>query len=273
MSKKHHQGAQKLNQRLLTAPPGVVLTLSWLKAQGISANLANYYVASGWLHRVGEGAFTLQRETPEWLGAVFGVQQKSPNLHPGGRTALELASQAHFLPLGESAPLFLFSSAKEKLPLWFKNLSWAGRVQHVRTGFLPADVGLREHQAGGFTVRVSDPERAILEFLLQHPTTDEAGYEHAKLVFEGLGTLRSSLVQRLLEQCRSVKVKRLFLHLAELHRHAWFRELDPTKISLGSGKRVLVRGGRLDLKYLITVSATTGVFSRQKSQQFPEYSG
>jgi hypothetical protein len=29
--------------------------------------------------------------------------------------------------------------------------------------------------------------------------------------------------------------------------------LDPAKISLGSGKRVLFPGGRLDPKYLITV--------------------
>jgi hypothetical protein len=57
----------------------------------------------------------------------------------------------------------------------------------------------------------------------------------------------------LLEKCTSVKVKRLFLHLAELHRHPWVRQLDPTKVDLGSGKRALVPGGKLDPKYLITV--------------------
>jgi hypothetical protein len=159
----------------------------------------------------------------------------------------------------EQAPIFLFSSPKEKLPQWFKRLPWAGRVQHVRTGFLPADLGLREHQTGNFTIRISDPERAILEFLQQHPIADEAGYDHATLIFEGLGTLRPSLVQSLLEKCTSVKVKRLFLHLAELNRHPWFHELDLAKVTLGSGKRMLVRGGRLDPKYLITVPATIRV--------------
>ena len=167
---------------------------------------------------------------------------------------MELANLAHFLPLGDQAPVYLFSRSSERLPLWFKSLPWAGRIKHLRTNFLPPEVGLREHQAGGFAVRVSDPERAILEFLL-HQTMDEAGYEHAKLVFEGLGTLRPSLVQTLLEKCTSVKVKRLFLHLAELHRHPWFQQLELTKVSLGSGKRVLVPGGRLDPKYLITVPA------------------
>lgn len=254
MTSQPSQDGQKINQRLLTAPAGAVLTLAWLKTQGISPKLANHYAGSGWLHRVGEGAFTLKPETPDWLGAVFGLQQRKGSLHPGGRTALELASQAHFLPLSEEAPVYLFGQSNERLPAWFQHLPWVSRVRFVRTNFLPEGVGLRDHRAGDFTVRVSEPERASLEFLLQQ-ATDEAGYEHARLVFEGLGTLRPALVQTLLEQCTSVKVKRLFLHLAELHRHPWVRQLDPTKVALGSGKRALVPGGKLDPKYLITVPA------------------
>lgn len=63
------------------------------------------------------------------------------------------------------------------------------------------------------------------------------------------------MVQSLLEACASVKMNRLFLHLAEKHAHPWFKQLDLTKVSLGSGKRVLFTGGRLDPKYLITVPA------------------
>jgi hypothetical protein len=48
-------------------------------------------------------------------------------------------------------------------------------------------------------------------------------------------------------------VKRLFLHLAEKHDHAWFKQLVLAKVSLGSGKRMLFAGGRFDSKYLITV--------------------
>ncbi len=254
MTKKTSQGRPKINQRLLDAPTGAVLTLAWLKARGISSKLANYYATSGWLHRVGDGAFTLKSGTPDWLGAVFGLQHKPTPLHPGGQTALELVGLAHFLPLGDQAPIYLFDRSGERLPEWFKRLPWAGRVQHVRTNFLPPDLGLREHQAGSFSVRVSDPERAILEFLL-HLTTDQAGYEHASLLFESLGTLRPSLIQALLEKCSSVKVKRLFLHLAEKHGHPWLLKLEVAKVSLGSGKRVLFPGGRLDPKYLITVPA------------------
>ena len=157
-------------------------------------------------------------------------------------------------PRPDGGALVVISRSGDRLPSWFKGLPWFGRVQHVGTNFLPPSLGLREYREGALVVQISAPERAALEFL-QHLTLDAAGYEHADLVFEGLGTLRPDLVQSLLEACGSIKVKRLFLHLAEKHAHAWFRQLDLAKVSLGSGKRLLVRGGRLDPKYLITVPA------------------
>lgn len=255
MTRDTGSGRQKLNQRLNAAPSGAVLTSAWLKGQGISSRLADYYVSSGWLHRVGDGAFTVQPGTPAWLGAVFGLQQKSRSFHPGGRTALELSGLAHFLPLGDAHPVYLFSRSGDRLPAWFKRLPWVSRVHHVSTNFLPQELGLREHREGELSVTVSAPERAALEFL-QHLTLDDSGYEHANLVFEGLGTLRTNVVQSLLEACASIKVKRLFLHLAEKHAHPWFTQLHLAKVSLGSGKRVLFPGGRLDPKYLITVPAS-----------------
>jgi len=245
---------RRINQRLISVPSGAVLSSAWLRQQGISSRLADYYAKSGWLHRVGDGAFTVQSEAPTWLGAVFGLQQKSKSFHPGGRTALELAGLAHFVPLGETYPLYIFSRTGERLPVWFKQQPWSERVRHISTNFLPPELGLREHREGELVVSVSAPERAALEFL-QHLTPTSSEYEHADLLFEGLGTLRPELVQSLLEACTSVKVKRLFLHLTEKHAHSWFKQLVLEKVSLGSGKRVLVPGGRFDPKYLITVPA------------------
>jgi hypothetical protein len=60
-------------------------------------------------------------------------------------------------------------------------------------------------------------------------------------------------LQALLTDCRSVKVKRLFFWFAERHNHAWLQNLDRAGIDLGKGKRMLVRGGKFDPKYNITV--------------------
>jgi Transcriptional regulator, AbiEi antitoxin, Type IV TA system len=72
-------------------------------------------------------------------------------------------------------------------------------------------------------------------------------------LIEGLNSLRPQSVQALLENCTSVKVKRLFLYMAEKTKHEWFQYLDLNKIDLGTGKRSLVKNGVYSVKYKITV--------------------
>ncbi|WP_246668279.1 type IV toxin-antitoxin system AbiEi family antitoxin domain-containing protein [Bradyrhizobium elkanii] len=60
---------------------------------------------------------------------------------------------------------------------------------------------------------------------------------------EPVRTLSPKRVQAVLEACRSVKVKRLFLWFAERHAHPWFGRLDLKRIDLGRGKRQIVVGG------------------------------
>ncbi len=86
-----------------------------------------------------------------------------------------------------------------------------------------------------------------------HLTPKEVGFDEAQLIMENLVTLRPDVVQRLLTACRSVKVKRLFLYMAERQEHPWLSKLDLSKINLGKGKRMIIPNGRFDTKYQITV--------------------
>ena len=70
---------------------------------------------------------------------------------------------------------------------------------------------------------------------------------------EQLTTLRSDVVQRLLETSKNFSVKRMFLYMAEKTGHYWFEELDLEKINIGTSKIQLVPGGTYVAKYLITV--------------------
>jgi transcriptional regulator with AbiEi antitoxin domain of type IV toxin-antitoxin system len=70
---------------------------------------------------------------------------------------------------------------------------------------------------------------------------------------EGLSNLSPRRLQKLLCDCRSVKVKRLFLFFADRHQHAWAKRIKKEDIDLGKGKRMLAKGGKLNSTYQITV--------------------
>lgn len=61
------------------------------------------------------------------------------------------------------------------------------------------------------------------------------------------------MVTKILEQCSSFKVKRLFLYMAEKSKHTWFKRLDLSNVTLGSGPRSLCKGGVRDAKYNIII--------------------
>lgn len=100
-------------------------------------------------------------------------------------------------------------------------------------------------------IKVSSPARAIMECLYLAPNAQPL-FEVFELM-EGLNNLRPASVQMLLENCNSVKVKRLFLYLVDKAGHDWLNYLKLEKVSLGAGKRVIVKNGVYVPKYQITV--------------------
>ncbi len=70
---------------------------------------------------------------------------------------------------------------------------------------------------------------------------------------QGMTTLSPHRLDRLLERTKSIKVVRLFFWLADRRQHQWRKKLEANDYRLGSGKRVLAVGGKLDKKYLNTV--------------------
>ena len=123
----------------------------------------------------------------------------------------------------------------------------------TRTSLFPGDTheGLSEWKDREFSIRISSSERAAMEMLYLVP--QKTSFEESLLIMEGLVTLRPEVVQKLLEMCRFIKVKRLFMYMAESHRHPWVEKLDLSQIDFGKGKRRIVSGGELNPKYNITV--------------------
>ena len=177
-------------------------------------------------------------------------------VHVGAKTALQLQGYAHYLPMGKGGDVSLFGGPGTRLPAWFRQYDWGVALRYTTTKLFADEpnAGLTNKELAAYTMTMSAPERAIMEVLYLVPA--EESFEEAGLLMEGLTTLRPRLVQSLLEQCRSVKVKRLFMFLAESHNHAWVKKLDLSTVDFGKGKRMIVKGGRLDAKYNITVPDT-----------------
>ena len=245
----------KLNLLQSLIPHKGIITAHCLKEHDIPPELVQKYLKSGWLERFGFGAFKKPGEHIKWQAALSAVQmQLDVPVHVGAKTALELKGQAHYLRLGEKGNLFLFGlRGEKKLPKWFLDGPWKYDFQVTYNDLFvktpTQSLSQMETEAGQLTV--SSPERAALEMLYHAPTLQT--FDEANLIFENFVSFRTKLVQKLLESCNSIKVKRLFLYLAEKHNHQWFNKLNLSKIDLGSGKREIIKGGRFDKKYMITV--------------------
>jgi hypothetical protein len=240
----------KINQLLISTPAGVVMLSRSLERQGYSYSLQKRYVQSNWLQSIGHGAYIRFGDQVDIFGGLYALQQTSSTPHIGGRTALNLQGHGQYLDLGNSN-IVLFSETGNQLPKWFRDYTWGHIHSFFTSTFLPKDIGLKAHNIKSFSVPISSPARAILECLYLAPNHQELSecYE----IMESLNNLHPLTVQSLLENCSSIKVKRLFLFLAEHFGHAWFRYINVDSVELGKGKRSIISKGRYDSKYKITV--------------------
>ncbi|GJL93592.1 type IV toxin-antitoxin system AbiEi family antitoxin domain-containing protein [Hyphococcus sp.] len=258
---QHRQ--ERLKPLLDDLPPGYVADAAWLTARGIDRKSILQYEQRGWLEKLARGVYRrpdIHRDVgkDDWRRLVLSLQRiMDYDVHVGARTALSLHGFEHYLSLGaERTPVYLYGD----VPSWLARLPNADRFEtrtlSLFTGALSGVDGVSDEKQSSPSQRLNDlivstPERAILELLNELPTNES--FHNADMVFEGLANLRPRLLEALLKECRSVKVKRLFFVFADQHDHAWRQYLNPDEFDLGSGPRALVEGGRLHPRYEITV--------------------
>ena len=243
----------KINQLINSWPQGSVKLSLELTKKGYPPDLIKIYVQSGWLKPIGYGVYKLTGDSVEWYGGMNALQvQKKSNIHPGGKTALILKGYSHYLSNSINR-VDLFGNKAGLLPKWFKDNDWGTQINYIQTKMF--DFSKVKYYVSilhkDFELFISSPELAAMEMLSLIPKGQS--FDEAAKIMEGLTTLRPQLVQNLLEECSSIKVKRLFLFMAEKYDHQWLHELNLEKLNLGSGKRVIVENGTLDKKYKITV--------------------
>lgn len=243
----------KINQLLLKWPKGTVYTSGYLHNLGFSNELLYQYKNSNWLDSLGKGAFKHKEDKVDWIGGIYALQNQSKlSIHAAGRTALEMKGLTHYLTF-RSRNIHLFGLTGERVPLWFNSLQDSNFCHYRATDMFSSynQEYFVDYEHKNFSIKISSPELAAFEMLYNIPQTQS--FDEAIKIFENLTTLRTDLVQKLLENCNSIKVKRLFLYLAEHSDHFWFKDISQNNVDLGSGKRVIDANGKLNRKYNITV--------------------
>lgn len=241
----------KIQKMLQTWPAGTVATNSWFSQLDISPQLLQKYSSSNWVQHLAKGAYIKTGDKVDWAGGLYALQEQTHlPVHAGALTALSLQGYAHYVRLGAET-IFLFSTPTATLPAWFKNHDWGQKLHHVTTSILPDKLALTQFKTASFSVTVSTPERAILECLYLSPETVDL--VECYQLMEGMTTLRPKVLQSLLEQCSSIKVKRLFLYMADKAGHDWQKRLNADKLELGTGDRTIVSHGVYVSKFGITI--------------------
>lgn len=264
MGIQRHAKLKHLQQVL---PEGLPVDSDWLQKHGYSRQLIAKYARHGWLTSPVRGVYRRDSalvDPKSWEPVVISLQAllELPVV-VGGRTALELQGLSHYLSMSATSEVHLYSSETppswvNRLPLkqrfiFHSTLLFKGRDGTIEKGKDYQSANFAEHKWGAteMAIIVSTPERAILEVIDELPTKET--FHQVDMLIEGLSNLRPKVLNTLLSNCRSIKTKRLFLWFARRHNHNWLKAIDIEKIDVGKGKRMIVPGGKLDPKYLITV--------------------
>lgn len=249
-------------------PEGFLVDAAWLARRGYSTSLRSQYVTSGRLEQPARRVYRRPRGSISWQQVVVSLQSllEYP-LIVGGRTSLELQGFAHYLT-ANIREVHLYGTKPP--PTWLKNLSVGVRfdchndkklfrnrtaakelVRLQSNSAIDTALSIKTWGEGERAVILSTAERAILELLDELP--ERESFEQADKLMANLPNLSPHRLQVLLDDCHNVKVKRLFFFFADRHNHAWLKRLNKKAVDFGAGKRMLVKGGKLDKRYQITV--------------------
>ncbi len=230
---------------LFSRPQNTVVTAKSLSGSGIKHYEILRFEKNGIIKRLSNGAYSRFNENPDIFGAIYSLQTDlKQTSHIGGRTVLSIVyGKTQYAAEHKKE---IFSNKHETFPTWFKNIYKDSYTQFM-TDFIPATESLEEWNHDGYKMLVSSLERALLEvmYLIPNYVSSEEAFEIMQLAT----SIRPTEMQNLLENCKSIKAKRLLLCFADLCGHQWFPRLNIEKIDLGSGIREITKGGKLNSKY------------------------
>ena len=244
------ENSNKINRLLQDYYPGKLYFSVNLKQHGYSDQLLKQYRNSGWLTALSKGVMYRTGDKLLSFPALASYnQQMEKSFHVAAHSALELKGFNHYVPMGK--PVLMIGHPKQQtIPDWMKENNFDMTLKFFSTETF-SKPQLSTSKLDGLNLLVSTPEQAFFECLLLSPK--QYAFMDLFYVMEQLTTLRPEILQDLLENTDNLKVKRLFLYMAEKAGHYWFDLLDANKIDIGTAKHQLTKNGVYIPKYKITV--------------------
>ncbi len=240
----------KINRLLASTDPSGLLFCSWLKANGYSEQLQQRYRDHGWLESLSRGVMIRAGSKLDAYSALASCNFQTGAKHRiAAHSAIEYSGFNHYVPMGKPV-LRVALDSPGKTPSWMKNELFDMTFRTFHTDAFAWIDAIKSDMTAG-TLYISSPELAFMECLLLAPKYYD--YMDLYYIMEQLGTLRSDVVQRLLETTKNFRVKRMFLYMAEKAGHDWLKRVSLENVSLGSSKLQLAQGGTYEAKYMMTV--------------------
>ncbi len=237
-----------------------VHTHFWFKSHGISHPSIQQCLKNKLIKKLGGGAYIKAKDKLNWQAGIFTAQKELQfPLHVAGQTALDLQGSGHFAKMGKKPLLYIIKKEKARTPIWLTRNNWGVEFHFKTSSLFSSDLGLIKYSRSKFHFILSSKERAIMEMINDLNLKDS--FETLERYFEGLLGLRDTLVQKLLENCSSIKVKRVFLYMTNRLELPIRKHLNIRRIYLGKGKRMICQKGRLDKTYNITVPIYDNYFN------------
>lgn len=229
-------------------PRGAPVSTEWLVARGLQPAQVARLAGSGWLKRLGRGAYVLPGDELSRDATLAWLAVQTPGLHVAGKTALSWRGARHNLAFQEH--LVLWGDKSARLPGWF-TARFPSRYQatHLFDPNLPPLTGLAPLPAGRPDLLVSTPERAVLELLSD--VGKSQGLEEARHLVEAANSMRTGVLEVLLAHLKRIKVARLAHTLADELDLPWKGVARRHSERLGGGSRWVSAtrtGERLNLK-------------------------
>lgn len=253
-------------QRIL--PEGLVADTQWFAQRGYTSDMLSRYVKQGWLDRPARGVYRRPAPPLLWQQIVISLQSlMNVPVAVGATTALRLQGHEHYVTMG-SYEGDIWLTSPWPLPRWVLQVETNAKFYQFRSGALwpdrppagQAPWGLKSAMllsdrvlpnafirknwgTWSWPLVMSSEERALIEAFLPVTGKYESSFDMPLRSTESMFHLQWERLQGLLETCRSKRVKRLVLWMAEYSDLPFSEHLDLDRVELGSSTMRLVPPG------------------------------